>query len=88
MSVVVNIVGGGGVDNLSLPALLLCHSIAVILMVTAMNEKSARKPRNVKINPQALLRARIEGLRSGKTTGEWLEEAIEEKIEKELSKAK
>lgn len=57
-------------------------------MVTLMNEKSARKPRNVKIDPQALLRARIEGLRSGKTTGEWLEQAIAEKIEREKTGVK
>jgi len=50
-------------------------------MVTPMNEKPVRKPRNVKINPDALHRARVEALRERKTLGEWLEEAIEEKIE-------
>lgn len=48
-----------------------------------MNEKPARKPRNVKINPDALLKAQVEGLRSEKSLGEWLEEAIDEKIKRE-----
>ena len=51
-------------------------------MVTAMNEKPVRKPRNVKIDPEALHRARVEALRERKTIGEWLEEAIDEKIER------
>jgi len=37
----------------------------------------------VKINPEALHRARVEALRGRKTLGQWLEEAIEEKIERE-----
>jgi len=49
-------------------------------MVASMNQKIVRKPRNVKINPDILLKARIEALRSRKTLGEWLEEAIEEKV--------
>jgi len=53
-----------------------------------MNEQLVRKPRNIKIYPDSLLRARIEALRSGKTMGEWLEEAIDEKIERELNKVK
>ena len=53
-----------------------------------MNEKPIRKPRNVKINPDILLKARVEALRSKKTMGEWLEEAIEEKIEREEKKVK
>ncbi len=57
-------------------------------MVAPMNEKPVRKPRNVKINPDILLKARVEALRSKKTMGEWLEEAIEEKIEREEKKAK
>jgi len=44
-----------------------------------MNEKPVRKPRNVKINPDTLHKARVEALRSKKVQGEWLEEAIEEK---------
>jgi hypothetical protein len=48
-------------------------------MVVPTNEKHIRKPRNVKINPDTLLKARVEALRS---KGEWLEEAIEEKIER------
>jgi predicted HicB family RNase H-like nuclease len=47
-----------------------------------MNEKPVRKPRNVKIDPEALHRARVEALRSKKTLGEWLEEVIDEKIER------
>ena len=35
-----------------------------------MNEKPVRKPRNVKIDPEALHRARIEALRARKTLGE------------------
>jgi len=50
--------------------------------------KSLRKPRNVKIDPEALHRARVEALRSKKKLGEWLEEAIEERIEREQTKVK
>jgi len=53
-----------------------------------MNEKPVRRPRNVKINPETLHRARVEALRSKKTLGEWLEQAIEEKIEREEKKVK
>jgi predicted HicB family RNase H-like nuclease len=53
-----------------------------------MNEKSVRKPRNIKIDPEALHRARVEALRSKKTVGQWLEEAIDEKIEREEKKGK
>ena len=53
-----------------------------------MNEKPVRKPRNVKIDPEAFHRARVEALRSKKTLGEWLEEAIDEKIEREQKKVK
>ena len=49
-------------------------------MVVSTNEKPVRKPRSVKINPDSLLEARVEAVRSRKTLGEWLEEAIEEKI--------
>ncbi|GAI18955.1 unnamed protein product, partial [marine sediment metagenome] len=51
--------------------------------VTPMNEKLLRKPRNVKINPEFLHKARIEALRARKSLGQWLEEAIDEKIERE-----
>ena len=51
-------------------------------MVTPMNEKLVRKPRNVRINPDALHRAQVEALRERKTLGDWLEEAIEEKIQR------
>ena len=51
-------------------------------MVTSMDEKPVRKPRNIKINPDALHKARVEALRSKKTLGEWVEEAIDEKIER------
>ena len=57
-------------------------------MVTPMNEKPVRKPRSIKIDPEALHRARVEALRSKKTVGEWLEEAIDEKIEREEKKVK
>ncbi len=52
-------------------------------MVTLMSKKSARKPRNVLINPDVLHKARVEALRSKKTLGEWLEDIIEEKIAEE-----
>jgi len=52
-------------------------------MVTSMNEKSARKPRNILINPDALHKARVEALRERKTIGQWLEELIEEKLARE-----
>jgi len=57
-------------------------------MVTSRNQKSLRKPRNILIDPEALLKARIESLRLKKTLGEWLEEAIDEKIEREEKKVK
>ena len=57
-------------------------------MVTLMNEKPIRKPRNIKIDPEAVHRARVEALRSKKSLGEWLEEAIDEKIEREEKKIK
>ncbi len=57
-------------------------------MVTVMNEKVVRKPRNVKINPDTLHEARVEALRARKTLGEWLEEAIDEKIEREEKQLK
>ena len=57
-------------------------------MVTSMNEKIIRKPRNIKIDPEAVHRARVEALRSKKKLGEWLEEAIDEKIEREEKKVK
>ena len=53
-----------------------------------MNEKLLRKPSDVKINPEALHKARVEALRSRKTLGEWLEEVIEERIEREQKKVK
>lgn len=52
-------------------------------MVAMMDEQPVRKPRNVKIDPAAMRRARIEALRSERSLGEWLEEAIDEKIERE-----
>jgi len=64
------------------------HTTIPHCMVAPMNEKPVRKPRNVKINPDILLKARVEALRSKKTMGEWLEEAIEEKIEREEKKVK
>ena len=57
-------------------------------MVTMTNEKSARKPRNVWINPDALHKARVEALRAKKPLGQWLEELIDEKIEREQRKIK
>jgi len=52
-------------------------------MVTVMNKKPIiRKPRNVKIDPEALYRTRVEAVRERKTLGQWLEEAIDEKIER------
>jgi predicted HicB family RNase H-like nuclease len=53
-----------------------------------MNEKPVRKPRNVKIDTEALYRARVEAVRARKTLGEWLEEAIDDKIEREQKKVK
>ena len=41
-------------------------------MVSLMNEEIIRKPRNAKINPEALHKARVEALRSKKPLGEWL----------------
>jgi len=53
-----------------------------------MNEKPVRKPRNVKINPEALHRTRVEALRARKILREWLEEAIDGRIEREQKKVK
>ena len=52
-------------------------------MATSINEKLARKPRNVLINPDILHKARVEALRERKTIGEWLEQLIEKKIARE-----
>jgi len=57
-------------------------------MVSLVNEKIIRKPRNILIDPEALHRARVEALRAKKTLGEWLEEAIDEKIEREQKEPK
>lgn len=62
------------IDYFMLP---LYFSSAVVI---PMNEKPIRKPRSVKIDPEALHRARVEALRARKTVGEWLEEAIDEKV--------
>ena len=50
-------------------------------MITPTNEKPVRKPRNVKIDPEAL---RGEALCSRKSLGEWLEEAIDEREEEKV----
>jgi len=50
------------------------------------NKQSARKPRNILIDPEAIHKARIEALRAKKTIGEWLEETIQQRIERELNK--
>ena len=55
-------------------------------MVAEMNEQPVRKPRNVKIDPVAIRRARIEAIRSERSLGEWLEDAIDEKIQREKMK--
>jgi len=57
-------------------------------MVSLVNEKIIRKPRNILIDPEALHRARVEALRAKKTLGEWLEETIDEKIEREEKQPK
>ena len=51
-------------------------------MVTLMDEKIVRKPRNVFINLDTLHEAHVEALRARKPLGQWLEEAREEKIER------
>jgi predicted HicB family RNase H-like nuclease len=56
--------------------------------ITLMNEKSVRKLRNVKINPDTLHKARVEALRARRSLGEWPEKAIDEKIEREQKKVK
>jgi len=66
--------------------LSLCSSTTE--WVTPMSEKPIRKPRNIKIDPEAVHRARVEALRSKKSLGEWIEEAIDEKIEREEKKVK
>jgi len=53
-----------------------------------MNKKSVRKPRNVKINPDTIHKARVEALRLRRTLGQWLKETIDEKIKREQKKAK
>jgi len=68
---------------MAIALLLYCSA-----MVTPMNEKIVRKPRNVLINPDALHKARVEALRERKTLGEWVEETIEEKIEREETQLK
>jgi hypothetical protein len=58
------------------------------MVAAIMSEKPVRKPRNIKINPDILLKARIEALCGRKTLGAWLEEAIDEKIVREQKKVK
>ena len=41
------------------------------------------QPHSIRINPQAIKKARIAALQDDKTLGDWLEEAINEKIERE-----
>jgi len=53
-----------------------------------MNAKSARRPRNVWINPGALHKARVQALRQKKALGEWLEEIIDEKAAREEAEEK
>ncbi len=57
-------------------------------MVILMNEKPARRPRHILVDPEALHRTRVEALCSKKTLGGWLEEARDEKIEREQKKVK
>jgi len=52
-------------------------------MVSPINKKPVRKPRNVWINPDALHVGRVQALRARKSLGQWLEEAIEEKVARE-----
>ena len=68
---------------MAIALLLYCSAI-----VTVMNEKPVRKPRNVKINPDTLHEARVEALHARKSLGQWLEEAIDEKIGGEEKKVK
>ncbi|MDP3065047.1 MAG: hypothetical protein Q8O40_17860 [Chloroflexota bacterium] len=48
-----------------------------------MNERTARKLTALRINPEALHKARIAAVTAHKTLGQWLEEAIEEKLQLE-----
>ena len=58
------------------------------MVMLLMDKKPVRKSRNVYINPDTLHKARVEALRSKKTSGEWLEEAIEEKVARQQEEVK
>jgi predicted HicB family RNase H-like nuclease len=55
-------------------------------VVTVTNKNVVRKPRNIKIDPEAIHRARVQALTEKRTLGEWLEEAIDEKIQRSQKK--
>jgi len=52
-----------------------------------MNEE-AKMPRNIRIRPSVLHRARVAAVIQKKTLGQWLEEAIAGKIEREQKQNK
>jgi len=61
------------------------HATSTITaIVSQVNEKVVRKPRNVLIDPKVLQEARIKVLRSGKKLGEWLEDAIREIVNSKI----
>jgi hypothetical protein len=51
-----------------------------------MKENKSKPNVSIRIDPEALHRARIDAVRSKKTLGAWLEEAINEKIAKGRSR--
>ena len=50
-----------------------------------MADKSSWPTRSIRINPEALHKARVGAVAAKKTLGQWLEEAIQEKIEREVN---
>lgn len=50
-----------------------------------MPEQISWPTRSIRINPDALHKARVGALAARKTLGHWLEEAIQDKIEREIS---
>ena len=51
--------------------------------------RTGRKPNfSIRINPDALRKARYAAINKEKTSGQWLEESITEKIQREHKKSK
>ena len=53
-----------------------------------MPQKSQWPPYSIRMDPEAVRRARVAALMARKNLGEWLEEAIDEKLDREQADGK